>query len=154
MFKDLRRQDRKLSEEDITTVLEYGKYGVLSLMEEHGYPYGVPMHYTMIEDTIYFHCSSQGGHKIDVIKSNSKACFTVIETEDGVKSKSVIAFGELIQVDDKRQMVLEGMVEKFVPEMAWQQAKANILDALQGIFAFKLKVDYLSGKWIDKPAGR
>ena len=154
MFKDLRRQDRALSENEAGDLLKRGKFGVLSVMGENGYPYGVPIHYVMIDNSLYFHCTSSSSHKVNAIRKNAKICFTVIETEDGIKSKSAIFFGTANEVKEKRQMVLEKLVEKFVPEIAWKNAKQGIPYALDNILAFELNMDYLSGKWIDKPEGR
>lgn len=153
MFKNLRRQDRVLSNEDAKAILKRGKYGVLSVIGENGYPYGIPIHYIMSENSLYFHCSSAGGHKVDALKNNSKICFTVIETEDEIKSKSVIFFGTANVVNEKRKLVLEKLVEKFVPEIAWENAKQGIPHALDNIFAYELNIEHLSGKWIDKPEG-
>lgn len=74
------------------------KFGVLSLFGEEGYPYGVPIHYVMIDNSLFFHCSAENGHKMKAIKKNPKISFTVIETEDGVKAKSVIIFGSATEV--------------------------------------------------------
>lgn len=154
MFKNLRRQDRALNMEEANGILKRGNFGVLSVIGENGYPYGVPVHYAMLEDSLYFHCSSAGGHKVDALKNNPKICFTVIETEDGIKSQSAIFFGTANEVNEKRQLVLEKLVEKFVPEIAWETAKQGIPYALDNILAFELNIDHLSGKWIDKPEGR
>lgn len=154
MFKTLKRQDRALSNEETTELLRNGKYGVLSLLGEQGYPYGVPIHYVLHDNCIYFHSSAQIGHKAEAIKENAKASFTRIETEDGIKSKSVICFGKVIMVKEKRQMVLEKMVERFVPEQGWEQAKKGIPYALDQVSAYAFQIEHQSGKWIDKPAGR
>lgn len=154
MYKNLRRQDRALSNEETYEILKKGKFGILSVVGENGYPYGMPIHYVILDNSLYFHCSSSGGQKIDALKSNAKICFTVIETEDGIKSRSAIFFGTAKEVKEKRQMVLEKLVEKFVPEIAWESAKQGIPYALDNVLAFELSIEYLTGKWIDKPEGR
>lgn len=154
MFRDMRRQDRELSKEATLEMIKNGKFGVLSLFGENGYPYGVPIHYVIDKDSIFFHCSKAGGHKIEALKKKTNISFTVIETEDGVKSRSAIVFGMALEVPKKRQFVLEKLVEKFVPEIAWEEAKSDIPYAVDNILAFEIKCDYMSGKWIDKPEGR
>lgn len=154
MFKNLRRQDRALNENDARDILKRGKFGVLSVIGENDYPYGVPIHYVIIDNSLYFHCSTSNSHKVSAIRKNNKICFTVIETEDGIKSRSAIFFGTANEVKEKRQMVLEKLVEKFVPEQAWKSAKQGIPYALDNILAFELNIEHLSGKWIDKPEGR
>lgn len=154
MFREIQRQERSLNEMEIAAVIQRGSYGVLSLYGDHGYPYGVPLHYVVIEDSIYFHCSLNGGHMVDAIKNHSKASFTVIETEDGVKATSVIIFGNVIEALDKRQVVLEKLVEKFVSNHDWEKAKLAIPFTSNKTFAFQMKCDHMSGKWIDKPDGK
>ena len=45
MFAEMRRQDRKLTQEEAEAILREGQYGVLSTTGEDGYPYGVPVSY-------------------------------------------------------------------------------------------------------------
>lgn len=154
MFRELRRKDRILDSDIALEIIKNNKYGILSVHGEDGYPYGIPMHYIFDEDSLYFHCSKDGGHKIDAIKKNPKVCFTIVESEDGVKSKSVIIFATAIEVIDERQFVLEKLIEKFVPKIAWDSAKANIPYAYKNILAYKIPLEHISAKWIDKPEGR
>jgi hypothetical protein len=53
-----------------------------------------------------------------------------------------------------RVAVLEKMVEKFVPPFAWEQAKAGVPFAQNGIIAYRLKAEHRTAKWIDKPEQR
>lgn len=129
MFRTLRRQDRALSQEETMEILRRGKFGVLSIVGEDGYPYGVPLHYVVIDHAIYFHCSRVQGHKDDALAKNSKISFTVIETEDAIQCKSAILFGTAEQVPGMEEIVLEHLVEKFVPDSQWHQAKAGIASA-------------------------
>lgn len=48
--KEMRRKDRELSATEAMEILQNGKFGVLSVMGDDGYPYGVPLHYVMIDD--------------------------------------------------------------------------------------------------------
>lgn len=151
MFRDMRRADRKLSELDAWEVIARGKYGTLSVMSMDGYPYGVPMHYVVIDNTICFHSTVEGGHKHDCIMKNGKVSFTVIEPLKGAKAQSAIIFGTISLVPNMREAVLEKIIEKNVPEFAWEQAKGGIPFAKDGIHAYQLSVDHISGKWVDKP---
>lgn len=142
-----------LSKETIIVIMGNAKYGVLSLADKSGYPYGVPLHYVMDNGSILFHCSKAEGHKMELLKENLNVSFTIIETENGVKSRSVIIFGTVKEVPEKKQFVLEQLVEKFVPEVAWLQAKSGIHSAVDNIMAFQITWEHISGKWIDKPEG-
>jgi len=150
----MRRKDRALSETDAREILNNGKFGVLSVMGDDGYPYGVPLHYVVIEEKVYFHSTADGGHKEDSLNQNAKVSFTVIETEDAIKARSAILFGTMELVPDRREMVLEQFVEKFVPDFAWEQAKSGIPFAKNAIHAYRLNIDHITGKWVDKPDGK
>lgn len=152
--KEMRRKDRELSESEAKEILKNGKFGVLSVMGDDGYPYGVPLHYVLIDDSIYFHSTAKSGYKTSCLERNPKISFTVIETEDGVKCRSAIFFGTAISVPEMRERVLEKLVEKFVPQMAWEQAKSGIPFAKNAICAYKLGIEQLTAKFIDKPAGK
>lgn len=154
MFREMWRKDRQLSLEEAKEILKNGKYGVLSVIGEDGYPYGVPLHYVMIGDKLYFHSTIAGGHKADSLKSNSKISFTVIAPQEGVRCKSAILFGTATLVPDKREEVLEKIVEKFVPPFAWEQSKGGIPFAKDNIEAYELTVEHLTAKVIDKPDNR
>lgn len=123
-------------------------FGVMSVMGDDKYPYGVPLHYVMFDNCIYFHCTKEGGYKISCLKRNPKISFTVIETEDGVKCRSAIFFGNAVPVPDMRQTVLEKLVEKFVPSVAWEQAKGGIPIAKDSICAYKLEIEHLTSSGI------
>lgn len=154
MLKELRRQDRALAIEDTEVLLQRGKFGVLSVRGENGYPYGVPIHYVLMEKALYFHCSSTEGHMVPALRAHQKVCFTVIETKDGIKSQSAVFFGRAKEVPEKKQLVMEKLVEKFVPKCAWEPALQGIPTALAGLLVFEVTIDQLSGKWIDQPKGR
>ena len=45
--EDIRRQDRTLSIEGVNRLLLDGEYGVLSMANEHGEGYGVPLNFVL-----------------------------------------------------------------------------------------------------------
>ena len=62
MFRGMRRKRQLLSKKDSIAVLEKGTSGVLSLLGDNGYPYGVPISYVYADNKIFFH-SAKDGHK-------------------------------------------------------------------------------------------
>lgn len=154
MFKKMRRKDRELPREAAVEILNKGKFGVMALVGENGYPYGVPLHYVVIDGDLYFHSSADGGHKTECFAHNSKASFTVVETKNSIKARSAIAFGTIEIMTDKRIDVVEKLVEKFVPKFAWKMAKAGIQPAQDKLIAYRLKIEHITAKFIDKPSGK
>lgn len=154
MFKESKRQDRIIGEEELIQLLVTAKYGVLSVKGVEDYPYGIPLHYVYRDHALWFHTSRKQGHLLEAIGADPKVCFTVTESSDGIFSKSAVIFGELFIAQDRRSVVLESMVEKFVPETGWVQAKSGIPYALDKLTALRLDIHHISGKWVDKPEGR
>ena len=107
MFRKMRRIRQQVSPEVCRELLKTAGRGVLSVIGDDGYPYGIPLnfYYEEAENTVYFHCAKQG-HKIDAIRSCDKACFTVWANDGKDEGDwawyvtSVIAMGTAELVDD------------------------------------------------------
>jgi nitroimidazol reductase NimA-like FMN-containing flavoprotein (pyridoxamine 5'-phosphate oxidase superfamily) len=149
--KEMRRKDRQLTEKDAKAILQKGKFGVLAVVGDNGYPYGVPLHYVMIDDEIYFHSAKEGGHKTECFANNPKASFTVIETKNAIKARSTVVFGTIEILPDMAETVLEKLLEKFVLKLFWKMAKKGIPSAKDKVMAYKLKIDHITAKFIDRP---
>ena len=78
MFREMRRFKQKISTEDCVRLLNDQKRGVLSMIGDDGYPYGIPMDhlYSESENKLYFHCAKVG-HKIDAIQACDKVSYCV-----------------------------------------------------------------------------
>ena len=108
MFREMKRKERQLSAELTEKILNKCTSGVLSVIGDDGYPYGVPVSYAYSDGKIFFHCAKEG-HKVDAIKNNPKVSFTVIAQDDvvpeayGTDFASVIAFGKASFVEDPEE---------------------------------------------------
>lgn len=106
-FRPLRRFKQQLSDAEVREVLADAKRGVLSVIGDDGWPYGVWLnpHYRKEDGRIYFHGAKEG-HKIDALCKDSRASFTIID--DGVRDegnwaytfRSVVVFGRIEFVED------------------------------------------------------
>lgn len=111
MFRQMQRIKQQLPQEECIELLKNEKRGVLSVLGDDGYPYGVPMnHYYSEEDGwIYFHSGMQG-HKIDAIRRSDKASFCIYDggfRKDGewaLNIKSVIVFGRIVIIDNREKI--------------------------------------------------
>lgn len=111
MFREMARIRQQLTQEECLCILKNEKRGVLSVLEDDGYPYGMPMnHYYCEEDgIIYFH-GGKAGHKIDAIRRSDKASFCEYDggfREEGewfLRIHSVIVFGRIRIVDDPERI--------------------------------------------------
>ena len=74
----VRRQDRLLDEPRAWELLQKGEYGLLSLVDLQGNPYGIPINYVWDgHDHIYLHCAPEG-KKLNSIKLHREASFCVV----------------------------------------------------------------------------
>lgn len=74
-------------------ILKEQPRGVLSLIGDDGYPYGVPIDYWYSEDDnkLYFHGAGEG-HKMDAVKKCDKTSFacTMGDTEKTESGRSTL----------------------------------------------------------------
>lgn len=107
MFRPLKRKNKELSVDRCKSILKEEKRGVLSVIGDDGYPYGMPMNHYYCEDDgcIYFHCGT-GGHRSDALRKCSKTSFCVYDggyCNDGewaLNISSVIVFGRIEFISD------------------------------------------------------
>ncbi|NRT77824.1 pyridoxamine 5'-phosphate oxidase family protein [Clostridium beijerinckii] len=151
MFRQMRRKDRELKEDEITEILKNNSYGTLSTISENGYPYGLPISYVFYNNSIYFHCAIKG-HKLDNILNNDKVSFCVVgETcvlpnEFSTKYESVIVFGRASEAsDDEKDMVLLEVLNKYSPDFI-EQGKEYIKKAGEATRVIKISIEHISGK--------
>ena len=153
MFREVSRDKRQiLSEGRSIAILEKASSGVLALVGDEGYTYGVPMNYCYSDGKLYFHAMKKG-HKMDAIKKHNKVSFTVIETDRIVPEeftsyfRSVIVFGEIRTEDDvnKKKEALAKLVEKYSPEFM-EKGEAEINSQIDAVQILVLDVKHVSGK--------
>ena len=106
MFREMLRKKHQLPETECIEILKTQLRGVLSVLGDDAYPYGVPIiHYYCEEDgKLYFH-GGMKGHRIDAVKRHDKVSFCVLDEghpdgEWALRFRSVIVFGRLEAVED------------------------------------------------------
>lgn len=151
MFKQLRRSDRKMDMDGVTSLLEIGTYGVLSTTSADGYAYGVPLSYVFLDGNIYFHCAIDG-HKLENILHNDKVSFCVVgETEPlpekfSMNYQSVIVFGKITEIiGDEKKGALMALVEKYASSNA-EKGRQYVKSDEYKTKVLKLCIEHVSGK--------
>ena len=157
MFRDVVRKKQKLNEDECISILKTEKRGVLSVIGDDGYPYGMPLNHFYNEDDgkIYFH-SGKTGHKIDAMRSCEKASFCVYDS--GIKSpdswilnfKSVVVFGriEFIEDNSKAIEISRQLSLKFTDDEDY--IKKEIAKFKKSVRLFAVHIDHLSGKIVNE----
>ncbi len=111
MFRELVRKNKQLSNEACIKLLNEETRGVLSVLGDDDYPYGMPMNFWYNEEdgNIYFHCGNIG-HRLEALRKHNKVSFCVFdqgvkeENEWAYKVNSVIIFGKIEIIDDMDQI--------------------------------------------------
>ncbi len=151
--KPMRRKDRQRTPAEGLAILKNGEYGVLATADAAGQPYGVPLSYIVRDGRLYFHCAHEG-HKIDNIRANPRACFTVVGRTRPVYDKnfttlfeSVIVFGELFAVEDEKEKydLLQALAEKYLPEYM-DRAGESINKSLARTAVYGLSMEVVTAK--------
>lgn len=107
MFRELVRKKQALTPDECIQILQNEPRGVLSVIGDDGYPYGVPINYYYCEENghIYFH-SGKSGHKVDAIRACDKVSFCVYDSgyrnegDWALNINSIIVFGKIQVVED------------------------------------------------------
>ena len=150
-MKDLRRKDRAITEEEAIALLNKAEYGVLSTVSESGNPYGVPLSFCLIDNSIYFHCAVEG-EKIDNMEQNNTVSFCavgktkVLPDQFGTKYESVIVSGKVEEVfDENKQIALEGLLIKYSTDF-FDKGMKYIESSGEKTRVFKIGIKKLTGK--------
>ena len=151
MFRPMRRIKQQLSEEESLEVLKKAKRGVLSVIGDDGWPYGIYLNPHFENGRIFFHGAKEG-HKIDALKKDARVSFTVID--DGVKDeggwaytfKSVVVFGRVELVEDQNEAIeiCRRLARRFNPSEA--DIEDEIRRAAAHVQVFALIPEHITGK--------
>ena len=157
MFREITRIKQKLSDEECAEVLRTEVRGVLSVLGDDGYPYGMPLnHYYNEEDgCLYFH-SGKKGHKIDAMAREPKASFCVYdrgyrrEGEWALNIRSVVVFGRVEFVEDRERIyaIARALSRKFTDDEAY--IEAEVARSGPGTCVFCLVPEHMTGKIVNE----
>lgn len=157
MFREMLRKKQQLTQEECIRILKEELRGVLSVLGDDGYPYGVPInHYYCEQDgKLYFH-GGKKGHKIDAVRRYDKASFCVYDDgfrRDGewpLHIKSVIVFGRIEFVEDRETVyqISRELSHKFTDDESY--IDREISQSGPGTLLFALVPEHISGKIVEE----
>lgn len=157
MFREMRRKKQQLSQQECRELLTELPRGVLSLLGEDGYPYGIPMdHWYCREDgKLYFHCAP-AGHKLDAIRHCPKASYCVMdegyrkEGEWALNIRSVIVFGKvrILQDRERKSAILRQLGNKYYPRP--EDVEKLLCTAIDRVQVLELTPEHISGKLVNE----
>ena len=151
MKREMIRKQQQLSQEACEEILKRNTNGVLSLNGDDGFPYGVPISYVWFEGKIYFH-SGGSGYKVDCIRRDSKASFTVVDLDQVVGEeyttyfRSVIVSGNVAEVyGDERISAFKAMTDKYSPSID-EDARMQEVKNCSSALLFCVSPEEITGK--------
>ena len=157
MFREMRRRNQALTQEECIAVLKEEKRGVLSVIGDDGYPYGTPIdHYYDEEDgKIYFH-SGKIGHRIDAMRACDKVSYCVYREayKDpefwALNFHCVHVFGrvEFIEDVEKIEDICRKLSHKFTDDEAY--IDDEVKKALKGTLCYAITIENMTGKKINE----
>ena len=155
MFRQMRKSHKQISQEQCVQLLCSQQRGVLSVLGDNGYPYGLPLnHFYNPEDgKLYFH-SGTVGHMVDAIKAYGKASFCVYdegcrnEGDWALNIRSVIVFGRIEIVEDREKAlaVVRKLCEKFTSDQEF--IDHSIREEFDRTLFFALVPEHVTGKLV------
>lgn len=157
MFRELTRKNKQISNEECTKILTTETRGVLSVIGDNGYPYGMPMNhfYNETDGNIYFHCGKEG-HRIDALRRCDKVSFCVYDKgyrKDGewaYNVKSVIVFGKIEVIDNLEEItdITAKLSRKFTGDEEYIQKEIALY--AQKTLLLKLTPEHICGKLVNE----
>ena len=155
MFRALRRFKQQLTQEECVEILKTEVRGVLSVLGDDDYPYGIPIdfYYNQQDNKIYFHGAKEG-HKIDSIKKHNKVSFCVFVKGNRLKDhwalhfKSVVVFGkiEIVEDFDKAMEICRNLSLKFTKDTS--EIDIMIQKYGKNVMCLELTPEHITGKTI------
>lgn len=157
MFREMVRKKQQLPEAECIEILKREKRGVLSLLGDDDYPYGIPLnhYYNEADGRLYFH-SGKKGHKIDALRRHEKASFCVYDEgfrRDGewaLNIRSVIVFGRIEIISDTKTVyeISRQLSRKFTQDEKY--IEDEIRKSGPGTLMFALIPEHMTGKLVNE----
>lgn len=157
MFRELARKNKQISMEECIEVLKSETRGVLSVLGDDDYPYGMPMNHFYNEEDgkIYFHCGKHG-HRLDALKNHDKVSFCVFdqgyrnEGEWALNVKSIIVFGRMEVIDEPETVedISRKLSYKFTQDETYIQKEID--DYLKVTLLLALTPEHICGKLVNE----
>lgn len=157
MFRKMRRFKQQITEGECIDILKEEPRGVLSVIGDDGYPYGIPLDHWYCEEDgkIYFHGAKEG-HKLDAIRKCNKVSYCVLDKgyrkagDWALNIKSVIVFGRMriVEDEDKKRKICTEICRKFTDDEAYLQHELE--NAFPRVCCLELTPEHMTGKLVNE----
>ena len=120
----VRRRDRLMDEVRARELLRDSEYGVLSMIDENGIPYGIPVNHVWNgEDSIYMHCAPEG-FKLRAIAKHAEVSFVIVGRVHLLPNKFTTEYESVLfrgrayvgLSDEEKMRALHLLIDKLSPD--------------------------------------
>lgn len=154
-FRPMRRSHQALSQEDCLALLKNEKRGVLSLLGDFDYPYGVPINHFYDEETgrLYFH-GGKIGHRVEAAARHDKVSFCVFNQgtplpgEWALQVKSLIVFGRLKPITDYETIIDISRKLSYKFTLDEEYIAAEIKRSGPATLLYEIVIEHMTGKLV------
>lgn len=148
----MRRKDRELMPEEAWEIVDRCADGVVSMVDDAGAPYAVPVNLVREDNRVYFH-SALAGKKADCMRKHPNVCVACVESgaeidQPGLTTRyaSAILTGTAAEVTDAAEKVnaLRLLCRKLAPENPYWQGDFH--DCIGHTAVWRITVAEITGK--------
>lgn len=147
----MRRIKQQLSDEECIKILNEEPRGILSVLGEDDYPYGLPLDFIYHDNKIIFH-SAMEGHMYDSIKKHDKVSFCVLDRGKKIENEwyyvfnSVILFGKVKTVTGEKERLADIRLlgNRYFPSEDYTEYEMR--KAFERVHVFELNIEHMTGK--------
>jgi len=139
---------------ELESIIQKCQICSMSMVDEAGMPYVLPMNFGYEEEYVYFH-SAQTGRKVDVLKNNPNVCIAFSTDEQlkwvneevacswGMKYRSVLAYGKIEFIDDfdEKEKALKVIMRNYSDIDFTFNAPA-----VKDVLVYRVKIEKLHGR--------
>lgn len=151
-FRPMRRKRQQLTDEQCDQILQRATYGVLCVLGDNDYPYGVPVNYVYHDGKLYFH-TAVTGHKVDAMRNHDKVSMTVVDKDDVVREeyttyfRSVIIFGHVrfLENEQEKRQACVWLGQHFNPGDD-EGLKHEMDKGFSHLHMVEISIDHMTGK--------
>ena len=154
LHKELRRRDRSIDIEKTRRVIEESEFGVMSTVDAQGVPYGVPIHFVLDGDKLYFHStSSKDSRRAMNLAANDQVsiCFVrhcrVVPEELSTDYASAVVSGRVSEAHglDKARAI-QGVLRRFAPNNSPERNAKELTSHVNETKWWVVQIETMTGK--------
>ena len=153
MFREMARKKQALPLEECLEILKKEPRGILSVLGDDDYPYGMPIDHWYCEEDgkLYFH-TGKLGHRTDAMRRHDKISFCVMDEgfrydgEWALNIRSVIVFGRVEFVEDSEKAIdiTRKLSRKYTSDVDF--IEREIRESGTNVLVFALRPEHITGK--------